>query len=240
MTRRRLAQMTGFSFDKQMTDYTTTGLDSICEAKWQPWRAERDQKVIQISVGLGGGWQLRERRKPVGGSAELQGILGRTHFVQREGKSLRGGGNEVGKDGGRECRLIKSNMWIIANICVGSKATYHHHHDHYCCSAHLSVLQQSRNFVIVGEVKVAIETDACCPSLLLLLLSPHPLLLTFSPWAVSSQHISQQFLPTVYVCSDYVKHAQSTTHSFFFFPSEAVDHISPSLKYRGEVTVQLP
>lgn len=140
--------------------------------------------------------------------------------------------------GGRECRfgIIKSKMWIIANMCVGSKATYHHHH----YPTRLPVLQQSRNFVIVGEVKVAIETDACYPSLLLL--PPHPLLLTFSPWAVSSQHISQQFLPTVYVCSDYVKHAQSTTHSFSLSLtpslSEAVDHISPSLKY--SVTVQLP
>lgn len=50
-------------------------------------------------------------------------------------------------------------------------------HHHY--PTHLSVLQQSRKFVAVGEVRVAIETDACCLSLLLLLPPPPPL--NFSP-----------------------------------------------------------
>lgn len=43
----------------------------------------------------------------------------------------------------------------------------------------LSLLQQSRKFVAVGEVLVAIETDACCPSSLLFPLISLSLLSTF-------------------------------------------------------------
>lgn len=87
-----------------------------------------------------------------------------------------------------------------------SKATPHHHRHHNHYPTHLSLLQQSRKFVAVGEVLVAIETDACCLSPLLLLLLLFPTLslsfpLNFSPRAVSLLHISQQFLHCMYVCA---------------------------------------
>ena len=114
---------------------------------------------------------------------------------------------------------------------------HHHHHRGHYCPTHLSVLQQSRKFVAVGEVVVAIETDACCLSLRLLPLFPPSfslslsLSLNFSPWAVSLLHISQQFLHSAGVCAVIKSsiHPSSSTRIWL----EHI-HLSPKICRRGD------
>lgn len=66
-------------------------------------------------------------------------------------------------------------MHLCGVFCsiFSSEATPHPHHHHH--PTLLSLLQQSRKFVAVGEVAVAIETDACCQS------PPPPLSSPLSP-----------------------------------------------------------
>ena len=87
---------------------------------------------------------------------------------------------------------------------------------HYPTRVYL--LQQSRKFVAVGEVVVAIETDACSsvpPP------PPHPVSYTLSlslfQLSTRSCQLPARFthIQRVCVCSDEVERAGGTTHSSF-------------------------
>lgn len=113
-----------------------------------------------------GGKQTRIHKEPVGGSRQLQRLLGR---ILRE---RAGDPNLTGNSG-------------VFVLCLQPQST--------AIPARLSAPQHSRKCAAVGEGTVAIETDACCSSSSP---PPHSLLLTFfSPHRELSAavlHVSKQ------------------------------------------------
>lgn len=127
--------------------------------------------------------------RPAGGRRELRGILWRTPLAaarrgvkceekagRRYGACIRSGTN---KNQGVECReeALKRER---------EREEKKRGYSHTATSAtqpHPASASSARagKFVAVGEHWVAMETDACCPSLLILILFHPPLPLNFSP-----------------------------------------------------------
>lgn len=137
-------------------------------------------------VGVGGAFLVQ----PAGGSRELQGILGRAPLMPGEDSSTR---KWQGKRYGvcvfaREPIKIQE-LNVSKRLSIEKKgekkkspqSSISHTAPPACLSS-----ARAGKFVAVGEHGVAMETDACCPSLLLVLLFllhlfHPPLPLNFSP-----------------------------------------------------------